>query len=195
MNARELPEGIADALPVFEAGKDVSTRAASGTVHQRARRRASRAVGRLGRPRRVEPDDDQEREVVHPAEWSTHEWSGDPYGRVLHFGIREHAMGAIVNGIVLHGPTRAVRRHVPDLQRLHAPVGAARRADEHPVHLRVDARLRRPRRGRPHAPADRAAGRAARDPELHGRAPGDAAETARSGSSCCAATPAPPASR
>jgi transketolase len=34
-------------------------------------------------------------------------WTGDPYGRVLHFGIREHAMGAILNGIVLHGPTRA----------------------------------------------------------------------------------------
>ena len=58
-----------------------------------------------------------------PTEWSTHEWCGDPYGRVLHFGIREHAMGAIVNGIVLHGPTRAVRRHVPHLQRLHAPLG------------------------------------------------------------------------
>ena len=42
-----------------------------------------------------------------PSEWSTHEWTGDPYGRVLHFGIREHAMAAIVNGIVLHGPTRA----------------------------------------------------------------------------------------
>ncbi|MGY2437887.1 transketolase, partial [Escherichia coli] len=41
-----------------------------------------------------------------PTTWSTHEWSGDPYGRVLHFGIREHAMGAILNGIVLHGPTR-----------------------------------------------------------------------------------------
>ncbi|MFM1927323.1 MAG: hypothetical protein RLZ06_899, partial [Actinomycetota bacterium] len=42
-----------------------------------------------------------------PAEWSTHEWSGDQYGRVLHFGIREHAMGAILNGIALHGNTRA----------------------------------------------------------------------------------------
>jgi transketolase len=42
-----------------------------------------------------------------PAEWSTHEWTGDQYGRVLHFGIREHAMGAILNGIVLHGKTRA----------------------------------------------------------------------------------------
>ena len=42
-----------------------------------------------------------------PSEWSTHEWSGNPYGRVLHFGIREHAMGSILNGIVLHGNTRA----------------------------------------------------------------------------------------
>jgi transketolase len=42
-----------------------------------------------------------------PAEHSTHEWSGDPYGRVLHFGIREHAMAAILNGIALHGKTRS----------------------------------------------------------------------------------------
>jgi transketolase len=42
-----------------------------------------------------------------PAEHSTHEWSGDKYGRVLHFGIREHAMGAILNGIALHGKTRS----------------------------------------------------------------------------------------
>ena len=41
-----------------------------------------------------------------PAEASTSTWSTDPYGRVLHFGIREHAMGAILNGIVLHGNTR-----------------------------------------------------------------------------------------
>jgi transketolase len=33
-------------------------------------------------------------------------WKANPYGRVLHFGIREHAMGAILNGIVLHGNTR-----------------------------------------------------------------------------------------
>jgi transketolase len=42
-----------------------------------------------------------------PQVHSTHEWAGDRYGRVLHFGIREHAMAAIVNGIVLHGNTRA----------------------------------------------------------------------------------------
>jgi transketolase len=42
-----------------------------------------------------------------PESRSTKEWQGDPYaGRVLHFGIREHAMGAIMNGIALHGGTR-----------------------------------------------------------------------------------------
>ena len=36
----------------------------------------------------------------------TAHWKGGPFGRTLHFGIREHAMGAIMNGIALHGPTR-----------------------------------------------------------------------------------------
>jgi transketolase len=42
-----------------------------------------------------------------PPEHSTHEWTAHYSGRVLHFGIREHAMAAILNGILLHGPTRA----------------------------------------------------------------------------------------
>jgi transketolase len=33
-------------------------------------------------------------------------WAAEPYGRTLHFGVREHAMGSILNGIALHGPTR-----------------------------------------------------------------------------------------
>ena len=103
----ELPDGVEAALPVFEAGKDVSTRAASGKVLNALGAGHPRAVGRLGRPRRVEPHHDRGRGVVRPAERSTHEWTGNPYGRVLHFGIREHAMGAILNGIVLHGNTRA----------------------------------------------------------------------------------------
>ena len=41
-----------------------------------------------------------------PAEHQTKMWPGGPYGRTLHFGIREHAMGAIMNGITLHGGTR-----------------------------------------------------------------------------------------
>lgn len=42
-----------------------------------------------------------------PPQHSTREWSASHSGRVLHFGIREHAMAAILNGIALHGPTRA----------------------------------------------------------------------------------------
>ncbi|HEX5495500.1 MAG TPA: transketolase [Mycobacteriales bacterium] len=41
-----------------------------------------------------------------PTDHQTKEWPGNPYGRTLHFGIREHAMGAILNGIALHGGTR-----------------------------------------------------------------------------------------
>src|SRR5207302_7423655 len=41
-----------------------------------------------------------------PVDTSTREWSANPYGRTLHFGIREHAMGSILNGIALHGGTR-----------------------------------------------------------------------------------------
>jgi transketolase len=102
----ELPDGIDEALPVFEAGKAVSTRAASGKV-----------LGALGA---VIPElwggsaDLAESNLTTiaggdsfvPAHRSTEEWTGNPYGRVLHFGIREHAMAAILNGIVLHGNTR-----------------------------------------------------------------------------------------
>ena len=41
-----------------------------------------------------------------PANRQTKMWSGGPYGRTLHFGVREHAMGAVMNGIALHGGTR-----------------------------------------------------------------------------------------
>lgn len=102
-----LPDGVEEALPQFEAGKDVSTRAASGKV-----------LGAIGA---IMPElwggsaDLAESNLTTiagaksfvPSEHSTGEWSGNEYGRVLHFGIREHAMGAIINGIVLHGNTRA----------------------------------------------------------------------------------------
>lgn len=103
----ELPEGVEAALPVFEAGKDVSTRAASGKVLN--------ALGPIipelwgGSADLAESNNTTIEGAASfvPSEHSTHEWTGNPYGRVLHFGIREHAMAAILNGIVLHGPTRA----------------------------------------------------------------------------------------
>ena len=106
LKARELPEGIADALPVFEGGKEVSTRAASGTVINALAAELPELWGGSADLAESNLTTIKNANSFIPAEWSTHEWSGDPYGRVLHFGIREHAMGAIVNGIVLHGPTR-----------------------------------------------------------------------------------------
>ena len=87
-------------------------------------------------------------------------------GRNIAFGIREHAMGSIVNGIALDaGDAEAVRLDVPDLLRLHAARRAALRADAAAVDVGLDARLGRRRRGRPDPPAGRAPHGAARDPE------------------------------
>jgi transketolase len=106
LQGRELPEGIADALPAFEAGKDVSTRAASGTVINALAAELPELWGGSADLAESNLTTIKDAKSFIPTSWSTHEWSGDPYGRVLHFGIREHAMGAILNGIVLHGPTR-----------------------------------------------------------------------------------------
>ncbi|MEU7177735.1 MULTISPECIES: transketolase [Streptomyces] len=102
--AGELPEGWQDQLPAFETGKAVATRAASGKVLQ--------ALG-----------------AVIPELWGgSADLAGsnnttidknssflpkgnplpgaDPYGRTIHYGIREHSMAAEMNGIALHGNTR-----------------------------------------------------------------------------------------
>ncbi|MFF3027805.1 transketolase [Microbacterium sp. NPDC057944] len=106
LEANELPAGIDAALPVFEAGKDVSTRAASGQVINALAAELPELWGGSADLAESNLTTIKDAKSFIPAEWSTHEWSGSPYGRVLHFGIREHAMGAIVNGIKLHGPTR-----------------------------------------------------------------------------------------
>jgi transketolase len=107
VQARELPADIREALPVFAAGKDVSTRAASGQVINALAGRLPELWGGSADLAESNLTTIKDAKSFIPEVWSTHEWSGDPYGRVLHFGIREHAMGAIINGIVLHGPTRA----------------------------------------------------------------------------------------
>ncbi len=107
LESGKLPDGIEDALPSFEAGKDVSTRAASGQVINALSEKLPELWGGSADLAESNLTTIKNGKSFIPTEWSTDEWSGDPYGRVLHFGIREHAMGAIVNGIVLHGPTRA----------------------------------------------------------------------------------------
>ncbi|WP_308468771.1 transketolase [Rathayibacter soli] len=104
--AGELPNGVEEVLPVFEAGKDVSTRAASGKVLNALAPVLPELWGGSADLAGSNNTTIEGAASFIPAERSTHEWTGDPYGRVLHFGIREHAMAAILNGIVLHGPTR-----------------------------------------------------------------------------------------
>ncbi|MGK2874811.1 MAG: transketolase [Nocardioides sp.] len=108
LKAGELPDGLAEALPTFDADpKGIATRVASGKAINAiasvmpelwggsADLAGSNNTTIAGVPSAI------------PEEWSTNDWKGDPYqGRVLHFGIREHAMGAIMNGIAAHSPTR-----------------------------------------------------------------------------------------
>ncbi|WP_158864308.1 transketolase [Leifsonia sp. AG29] len=101
-----VPEGLEEALPVFEPGKDVSTRAASGKVINAIAGVMPELWGGSADLAESNNTTIEGAPSFVPTERSTHEWSGNPYGRVLHFGIREHAMAAILNGIVLHGPTR-----------------------------------------------------------------------------------------
>ncbi|MFS0714623.1 transketolase [Microbacterium sp. 2P01SA-2] len=105
LESGELPADVS--VPAFEAGKAVSTRAASGQVINALADQLPELWGGSADLAESNLTTIKSGKSFIPAEWSTHEWSGDPYGRVLHFGIREHAMGAIVNGIVLHGKTRA----------------------------------------------------------------------------------------
>lgn len=105
LESGELPADVS--VPAFEAGKAVSTRAASGQVINALADQLPELWGGSADLAESNLTTIKSGKSFIPTEWSTHEWSGDPYGRVLHFGIREHAMGAIVNGIVLHGKTRA----------------------------------------------------------------------------------------
>jgi transketolase len=102
----DLPEGVEEALPVFEAGTEVSTRAASGKVINALAGVIPELWGGSADLAESNLTTINGAGSFVPEKWSTHEWTANAAGRVLHFGIREHAMGAILNGIVLHGNTR-----------------------------------------------------------------------------------------
>ncbi len=107
MRTRTLPRGWTDALPTFDADpKGVATRKASGEVLTAIAPELPELWGGsadLAESNNTTPKGEPS---FIPPEHATKEWSGDWYGRVLHFGIREHAMGSILNGIALHGGTR-----------------------------------------------------------------------------------------
>jgi transketolase len=105
--AGELPPGWADAIPEFkQEDGPVATRSASGKVLNAlapvlpelwggsADLAGSNDTTMAGEPSFI------------PVEHQTKMFSGNPYGRTLHFGIREFGMAGICNGIALHGLTR-----------------------------------------------------------------------------------------
>ncbi|SDG28973.1 transketolase [Klenkia brasiliensis] len=107
MRTRTLPEGWADALPTFDADpKGMATRKASGAVLAAIYPALPELWG--GSADLAESNNtavEGEPSFLPPSR-QTKTWTGGPYGRTLHFGIREHAMGSIMNGIALHGGTR-----------------------------------------------------------------------------------------
>jgi len=99
---RRLPEGWDAKLPDFAGEESLSTRKASGAVINAIAPSMPEFWGGSADLAESNLTDIEGAEDFLP---EAH--GGSPYGRILHFGIREHAMGAILNGIVLHGGTRA----------------------------------------------------------------------------------------
>ena len=102
---RELPTGWDSVLPIFEAGKDVATRAASGKVINAIAGVLPEFWG--GSADLAESNNTTIEGGDSFLPKSSQMKSANPYGRIIHFGIREHAMGSILNGITLHGLSRA----------------------------------------------------------------------------------------
>ncbi|WP_409057048.1 transketolase [Streptomyces sp. SYP-A7185] len=102
--AGELPQGWEEKLPVFETGKGVATRAASGKVLQ--------ALGAVipelwGGSADLAGSNNTTIDKTSSFLPTGNPLPGaNPYGRTIHFGIREHSMAAEMNGIALHGNTR-----------------------------------------------------------------------------------------
>ena len=101
---RELPAGWEACLPIFEAGKDVATRAASGKVINAIAGVLPEFWGGSADLAESNNTTIEAGGSFLPA--SSGMKNADPYGRIIHFGIREHAMGSILNGITLHGLSR-----------------------------------------------------------------------------------------
>jgi transketolase len=106
LESGELPADIAATLPFFEAGTEIATRAASGKVINALAAKLPELWGGSADLAESNNTTIEGGGSFVPAKWQTKHWSPKPAGRILHFGVREHAMGAILNGITLSGRTR-----------------------------------------------------------------------------------------
>lgn len=105
LQKRELPAGWEKSLPVFGSDKEIATRAASGKVINAIAEVLPEFWGGS-----ADLGESNNTTIEHGGSFlpATSDMAGaNPYGRIIHFGIREHAMGAILNGIALHGLTKA----------------------------------------------------------------------------------------
>jgi transketolase len=108
LTAEKLPDGWDADIPHWEPGdKALATRAASGKVLSAVGPKLPELWGGSADLAGSNNTTMDNVDSFGPPSISTKDYTAHWYGRTLHFGIREHAMGAILSGIVLHGPTRA----------------------------------------------------------------------------------------
>jgi transketolase len=105
LQSRKLPKDWQKAIPTFESGKDIATRAASGKIINAMAEVLPEFWGGSSDLAGSNNTTINNGGSFLPANSKMKD--ANPYGRIIHFGIREHAMGAILNGVALHGLTRA----------------------------------------------------------------------------------------
>jgi len=105
LRTKALPAGWDSDIPVFAPGKDVATRAASGEVINALAKKLPEFWG--GSSDLAGSNNTSIKGGGSFLPSSSAIEGANPYGRIIHFGIREHAMGSILNGITLHGLTRS----------------------------------------------------------------------------------------
>jgi transketolase len=105
LRTNSLPAGWDADIPTFAPGKDLATRAASGRVINAIAKHLPEFWGGSADLAGSNNTSIDGGGSFLPA--SSAIKGADPYGRIIHFGIREHAMGSILNGITLHGLTRS----------------------------------------------------------------------------------------
>lgn len=106
LSERRLPEGFDADLPTWQAGENLATRKASEAALQALGATLPELWGGSADLAGSTNTIIKGSPSFGPVSISTGAWDAEPFGRNLHFGIREHAMGAILNGIALHGGTR-----------------------------------------------------------------------------------------
>ena len=106
--AQKLPDDWDADIPHWEPGsKALATRAASGEVLSAVGPKLPELWGGSADLAGSNNTTMKGADSFGPPSISTKDYAAHWYGRTLHFGVREHAMGAVLSGIVLHGPTRA----------------------------------------------------------------------------------------